>query len=355
MSSFNIYSPNSLPEHDGRSNDLRTKSQRSSRLPLSPLNSNSLNLKESKKRSFHETTTSVKEKSFQSPQNIPLGKDLLFAVPKLSKQILKDVSNECPQQQILRDSCCSLYCLEVVSSAIIRELKKEARMKQKKLQCVRSSDDIEKMELVRATLSSCETNIWKACSIARDVRRKELLVEEKEDRQQRKKNRKEERRILRAEKIERRKEQWKAKRATKAAEKEAKLRQAKKSLPKNREMWSEIGSLMTDLNELQNAEIEWNNTPTELPSSLKAHQEMEKDENYTSTHEPKENEVQNAVDDITISLNRMNEALVSVYSVMDESETIRKELFNTYRSDHKFHGYLGVKNPKALIRALAFE
>lgn len=355
MSSFNIYSPKSLPKQDDKSNDRRKRLQRSSRLPLSPLNSNSLDLKESKKRSFHETTTSEKIKSLQSPQEVPLRTGLLFTLPQISKQSLQDASNECPQQQNLKNSCCSLYCLEVVSSAIIRDLKKEAKMRQSKLQRLKSSDDIDHMKLVRATLSSCETNVWKACSDARDIRRNELSVEEELDRQQRKNNRKEERRILRAEESEQRKEQRKAKRAVKAAEKDIKFRQAKNSLPKNREMWSEIGSLMTAFNELQKVETVWNNASTKLPSSLNAPHQIEKDESDISTQEPTDHEVQNAVDDITISLNRMNEALESVYSVMDESENIRKELFDTYRSDHKFHGYLGVKNPKALIRALAFE
>ena len=143
MPSFDIYSPTALPKNDIKSDDRRKKDQRSSRLPLSPLNSNSLGLRESKKRSFHETTASEeKTKSLPLDQEFPLRKEVIFALPQLSKQSLKDASNDCPQQQNLKKSRCSLFCLDVVSSAIIRALKKEVKMKQSKLQRCKASDDI---------------------------------------------------------------------------------------------------------------------------------------------------------------------------------------------------------------------
>ena len=63
--------------------------------------------------------------------------------------------------------------------------------------------------------------------------------------------------------------------------------------------------------------------------------------------------ITDAVDDVTLATNRINESLSSISDLMTEANIIRSEMNEMYKRDHKFHGYLGIKDPKALIRGLA--
>ena len=64
---------------------------------------------------------------------------------------------------------------------------------------------------------------------------------------------------------------------------------------------------------------------------------------------------QNIVQSITVSANRINNVLEEVSSLMEKSETMKKDLYDKYRKDHKFNGYIAEKNPKALIRAMMLK
>jgi hypothetical protein len=66
-------------------------------------------------------------------------------------------------------------------------------------------------------------------------------------------------------------------------------------------------------------------------------------------------QLEQLVQDMSISSTRIQEGLGLVTKSVDESDQLRKQLYQTYRQDHQFHGYQGVSNPRGLIRFLSQE
>lgn len=149
----------------------------------------------------------------------------------------------------------------------------------------------------------------------------------------------------------------------KAKRKEKRRRERKTNYYKNKELWREIAGLMTDMALLEREEKMWrevnfddkakaNSTlsPNYHASELDiAAAQFEKDNMIES------DTAQNIVQSITMSANRINNVLGEVSSLMEKSETMKKELYDKYRKDHKFNGYIAEKNPKALIRAMMLK
>lgn len=65
--------------------------------------------------------------------------------------------------------------------------------------------------------------------------------------------------------------------------------------------------------------------------------------------------VASAVEDINLSFLRIRRAAQLVSDTVDDANLVKSELFTKYTSDHQFHGYAGVKDPKSLIRILSQE
>jgi hypothetical protein len=46
----------------------------------------------------------------------------------------------------------------------------------------------------------------------------------------------------------------------------------------------------------------------------------------------------------------MSQTLRDVLQFVDETEAVRVEIYRKYTSEHQFRGYLGIDNPKGLVR-----
>ena len=71
--------------------------------------------------------------------------------------------------------------------------------------------------------------------------------------------------------------------------------------------------------------------------------------------DPLQRVTENSMQDIMIASTRIQQSLSLVRDVIEESEQVRKELYQKYRKDHQFHGYQGAKNAAVLIRFLSQE
>ena len=147
-----------------------------------------------------------------------------------------------------------------------------------------------------------------------------------------------------------------------AAEKERRKRECKKKLPMNVELWGEVALLMTELTKLEKEERVWKETEANLKNRERELSVREQEYVSEEEPEPRENkkddlevQVEHAMEDITLSSLRIQQALRLVSGLVIQSNATQKVLYETYTKDHQFHGYRGVNNPKALIRALAME
>jgi hypothetical protein len=154
----------------------------------------------------------------------------------------------------------------------------------------------------------------------------------------------------------RREEQVKAK----EMEQERRFREHKKKLPKNIELWREVALLMTELSNLQKEEQAWQGCQNRLKEQEQEIVIMEQNKLLMTTAgeveiEPNQlkERVASAVQVILLCTRRVQNAVELTSNTIQESDKVRKDLYQKYRSDFQFHGYKGVKNPKGLIRALS--
>jgi len=155
----------------------------------------------------------------------------------------------------------------------------------------------------------------------------------------------------------------------KALEKERLRRERKKKLPRNVELWKEVATLMMDLSKLQKEERMWTEAERALHQKEiqveELNERMENEEvdetvedepsNVSATEEMNLKNITNAIDDISLSANRINDNLLSLSEMMVKSDDLRKDIYQKYKSDHQFHGYRGAKDPNALMRAFAMS
>jgi hypothetical protein len=156
-----------------------------------------------------------------------------------------------------------------------------------------------------------------------------------------------------------------------------KLRELKKQWPRNQEAWREVAHLMTELSKMQKEERMWKEMDDDLkkreaelmakldkekarqPSSMQCVLDIaDDDDGANATEDGKEEakvlvQVDQAIDELTLSCTRIVNSLKAVTNVMSESDRVRKELYTKYKESHQFQGYQGVKDPKGLIRALS--
>jgi flagellar biosynthesis GTPase FlhF len=215
------------------------------------------------------------------------------------------------------------------------------------------------------SLETCRRALYQSAQCAIGKAREARLEHEEEQareaatREEEKRRADEERRAEKDAARQRRREEWTV---AKAVEKERRKRELKKKLPQNVELWREVAMFMTELTKLEKEEQLWK----EMEENLKTReselsvrekeeqhvQEDEVDEIATQKKDALEIQVEHAVEDITLSSLRIQQALRFVSDLVVQSNTAQKELYDKYTKDHQFHGYRGVKNPKALIRAI---
>jgi hypothetical protein len=148
----------------------------------------------------------------------------------------------------------------------------------------------------------------------------------------------------------------------KELEKQRQFLENKKKHPQNMEMWREVAMLMTELSILQKEEQAWKECQSRLNeqalrSTARDENEPVTERNHESVVNSDDDELrerlESAVKDILLCVRRVQNAVELTSKTIQESEKIRKELYEKYKTDHQFHGYKGVKNPKGLIRALS--
>lgn len=170
-------------------------------------------------------------------------------------------------------------------------------------------------------------------------------------------------RLQRAEKDAVREEQWaKEKVANEIAQQERHKTEAIKKHPKNQAMWREVVYLMTEISKLQKEA----RSLTEAKEALTQRRaEMEAAIEQQHKREPKSpvveelgpsqelQQVQEAMEEIVLSSNRMKLALEQVNGLVSESEKVRNDLYERFRRDYQFYGYEGIHDTKGLLRSLS--
>jgi hypothetical protein len=143
-------------------------------------------------------------------------------------------------------------------------------------------------------------------------------------------------------------------------EQERRFREQKKKLPKNIELWREVALLMTELSNLQKEEQAWQGSQNRLKEQEQEIVVMEQNKPLETTAgeveiEPNQlkERVDSAVQVIFLCTRRVQNAVELTLNTIQESDKVRKDLYQKYRSDFQFQGYKGVKNPKELIRLLS--
>ncbi|KAL3929147.1 MAG: hypothetical protein SGBAC_012341 [Bacillariaceae sp.] len=142
-------------------------------------------------------------------------------------------------------------------------------------------------------------------------------------------------------------------------------KQLQNQLPRNQALRSEVVNLTLNISKLEKEEKRW----IQAEKSLIQH-EQEKtslDVEQSEAVSPKvvtirvekdllQEQTENLMQDIALSSTRIQQGLSVVQNILQESETVQKELYDTYHKDHMFHGYQGIHNKKAgLIRFLSQE
>ena len=143
----------------------------------------------------------------------------------------------------------------------------------------------------------------------------------------------------------------------------------KKRYGKNKDLWREIAVLMTELAKLKREKKEWEIVSAQLDAEEDAFHIL-KDKHKTlmqsslSQSELQidsgksediniaiESKVKSVVDDISISADRITQALESIIKLIESTATIQEELYDKYSTEHQFRGYEGIsESAGSLIR-----
>lgn len=330
MSSFSSSSPKPL-----KSNDRRLS------LPASGILS-------SKKRTKYE---------------IPLEYPTDIAVP--SKNIIKSLYNNAvddvkSHQNLLNEQNSGLLSLEeiLIPAVIFTHVEAVKRVQAKAQRNLGPNVNI---------LQNCRLALYESGERAMFHARQSRLIRQEEEAKQaaiQQEEKRQAREIRKQEKEQEREIRAQKRAVERAAERERRKRELKKKHPQNVELWREVALLQSELTKIEKEEIMWketeanlNNRESELAIREQEAQQEEPAEPLVESNEKDDLEIQvdHAVEDITLSSLRIQQALRLVSNLVTQSNATQKELFENYTKDHQFHGYRGVNNPKALIRALAMD
>lgn len=194
-----------------------------------------------------------------------------------------------------------------------------------------------------------------------EERRDQQVLERAQARDHRRRARIEERELLE-------KEEAQKKQIARAEKK----RQLARESRRNQELWKEIVFLTSSVAQLEREERMWVQLEKDMMRSRNERQEEEQhkddvelhsDEDSKSSQSPAvvvqahKNPIQviteEKVKDIVLASTRIQKGLGIVLELMDESEKVRKELYNKYKKEHVFKGYEAIDNPKGMIRFLS--
>lgn len=173
-----------------------------------------------------------------------------------------------------------------------------------------------------------------------------------------------------AEKRQQAQQRQEAQEAKRRAEEEARqehLRALKRKYPRNKDLWKEIVVLTRSRTQLEKEERVWKQAEQSLKEGdtpqfsmgeeiSKLDAQNEKETRPASI--PKDNAqdfTESTIQDMVLASKRIQQGLVSVIEIMEQSEQTRQELYKEYRREHHFHGYQRVRNPKSLIRLFSQE
>eukprot|EP00536_Pseudo-nitzschia_multiseries_P012291 jgi/Psemu1/308979/fgenesh1_kg.462_\ len=161
-------------------------------------------------------------------------------------------------------------------------------------------------------------------------------------------------------------ERWTHEQALKReAERAEKKRQLAREYPRNQKLWKEIVFLTSSLAQLEREHRMWIKIEKDIVLAKEKDKktEHETDEGISSsssdvvvvqTHKnPLQAETEEKVKDIVLASTRIQKGLEMVLKLLDESETVRKNLYDKYRKNHAFHGYQGMDDQKGLFRFLS--
>lgn len=135
-----------------------------------------------------------------------------------------------------------------------------------------------------------------------------------------------------------------------------KKRTMQRQYPRNQELWKEVMLLTASITQLEKEERMWISAEQGLIQSQEEDTVMaEPDECLivTATKDELQQETENSMKDIIVAATRIQQGLKIVQDIVQESDRVRKELYQTYKNDHQFHGYQGASNPAGLIRFLS--
>mmetsp|Transcript_16114 Transcript_16114/g.44599 ORF Transcript_16114/g.44599 Transcript_16114/m.44599 type:complete len:410 (-) Transcript_16114:99-1328(-) len=167
------------------------------------------------------------------------------------------------------------------------------------------------------------------------------------------------------------KERWEREQALKLENERAeKKRQLAREYPRNQELWKEIVFLTSSLAQLEREQRIWVQIEKDILRAKKndAKKDRESIEDGSSSSSsssssdavvvkaqknPIQVETEEKVKDIVLASSRIQKGLEMVLELLDESETVRKNLYDKYRKNHAFHGYEGMDDPKGIVRFLS--
>jgi len=281
---------------------------------------------------------------------------------KLSSSLVRSAYNQAMkygthQKHLYESNCNQISFTEVMIPLIMRAHNGELKKFEGKAKGRKAVSATSKIQSYRCMLKSCEVEMIASAEQARDERKQAVRIQRREDHENKLEQKREEtakrQRQLVLENVERKE--------SKLKEKETKRQQQKKSHKRNKELWREVACLMRELGIIEKEERMWREVDlkgftAKLPVGI--HPSLHKEGDVASLSEVRSKElsaIQEIVDGITTSANRIEEALQELPSVLHNADMVKAEVYHKYRKDHKFEGYRAHRDPKALIRALTLD
>ena len=147
-------------------------------------------------------------------------------------------------------------------------------------------------------------------------------------------------------------------------ERSQRLAQQRNEHPRNKELWAEVLELTMELNRLKKEAKQWKIAQAQLKESSSFSSSMKKNEDTQTAENSSPETIQvpkhelcdtleSQLASMDISSKRIQQGIKIVLETLQETTKLRTQLYNQYRKDHQFHGYQGVKDPKAMIRFLS--
>lgn len=147
----------------------------------------------------------------------------------------------------------------------------------------------------------------------------------------------------------------------------AKLLESQKKHPANQALWQETAFLMNELSQLAIEEEKWKSARAELDSYEAQMVASQQQRTSATTGAPKDDDVAMSDEGEVATLESLNtatrEACIAVATLetnlrrvqdgAEEAEASRRQLYETYKSNHQFEGYQDIHNQKGLFKMLS--